>query len=351
MEGYWQQQSTWDWNLQQFQTYHQALANANDVVSAVYRRRPSRVTKPSSAGNSPHSLARRRTMMAHGATQYRNQQYPADAALLAASLQRKSRPMSWHPSSRHAGYLYHMTTSYPSWMDHSACKPLEQQQQPSTEAFSTASVYGLATPVSHPAPADSISNLYFSPLDGGYGTSMSQAFTSSEPTDMMQMNSFAWPADTLNNACLPPHLSDDWMQDPPSNDCPLPTSQIADFGHESIPSSDEFTAPPTPDMFPSQFDNMFEPQSELPTKSLPQDDELIGMGLYDEPESISLENSLLGGGNTDRETGKGLKLEETFSPAPDNDEDDEEGEEEKEHGAQEQEEENEDNAASAEETQ
>ncbi|KAL1986509.1 hypothetical protein VTN96DRAFT_6268 [Rasamsonia emersonii] len=348
MEGYWQQQSTsgLDWNLQQLQTY-QSLANANEVLSGIYKRRASRVTKPISAGNSPHSLARRRTMMAHSPAQY--QQYPADTALLGTSLRRKSRPMSWHPSSKHASYPHYMMTSYPSCMDYGACKQLgHQQQQQPTEAFSTASIYGLATPVSHLTTADSISNLYFSPLDASYGTPVSQAFTSSETTNMMQMDSFSWPASTLDNACLPSQLYGDWVQDALSADCPLPTSQIADLGQESVPSSDEFTAPPTPDVFPTQFKNTLEPQSE-PTKSQTQDDELIGMGLYDEPETISMENSLLGGSNTNRETaGKGLKLEETFSPSPDNDEDDEE--EGKEDDTQEQEDESQDNAVLAGET-
>lgn len=162
------------------------------------------------------------------------------------------------------------------------------------------------------------------------------------------MDSFSWPASTLDNACLPSQLYGDWVQDALSADCPLPTSQIADLGQESVPSSDEFTAPPTPDVFPTQFKNTLEPQSE-PTKSQTQDDELIGMGLYDEPETISMENSLLGGSNTNRETaGKGLKLEETFSPSPDNDEDDEE--EGKEDDTQEQEDESQDNAVLAGET-
>lgn len=267
--------------------------------------------------------------MPNGSTQYRvvpsdNRQYASDTALLAASLQRKSRPMSWHPSSRHAGYPHHMTTYYSSWMEN-------KQQQPA-EAFSTASVYGLVTPVSHVNPADSISGLYFSPLDGNYGTPISQAFTTSETTNMMPMDSFSWPANTLSNQCLPSHLSEYWMQDPLSTDGPLPTSQIADLGQESIPSPDELTAPPTPDVFPSQhFETNSELRPEVPAKSVSQGDELIGMGLYDEPETISMENSLLGGTNAYQEiTGKGLKLEETFSPAPDKDEDEEEEEEDEE---------------------
>lgn len=290
--------------------------------------------------------------MSHGQMQY--QQHPADTTHLATSVRRKSRPMSWHPSSKHVGYPNHMMASYSSWLNYGACKQLGQQQQQQqkqqqqpTEAFSTASIYGLATPVSHLTTADSISNLYFSPLDASYETPVSQTFTSTETANMMQIDSFCWPASMLNDACLPSQLPGDWMQDPLSNDCPLPTSQIADLGQESVPSSDEFTAPPTPDVFPSQFEKCFEPQPE-PAKSPTQGDELIGMGLYDEPEAISLENSLLGGSNTNREEtgGKGLKLEETFSPAPDNDEDDEEEGREEDETQEQEDDESQDNAAS-----
>jgi hypothetical protein len=216
-----------------------------------------------------------------------------------------------------------MTAYHSSWMDNSPRK----QQQPD-EAFSTASFYGLPTPAAQPATADPISNLYFSSLDGSYGAAIPQSLTPPETMDMMQMDSFTWPADMLNNQCPPSYLSENWIQDPLSAGCPLSTGQIADFGQESVPSSDVFTAPPTPDVFPSQFEITSELPPELPTKSLAQGDELIGMGLYDEPESISLENSLLGCSNPYPEiAGKGLKLEETFSPAPEDDEDDEDEEE------------------------
>lgn len=95
---------------------------------------------------------------------------------------------------------------------------------------------------------------------------------------------------------------------------------MMDYGHESVASADDFTAPPTPDM-------VYNHQQQLSALiSTTQDnlddggDDLVGVGLYDEPSSLSF--SLLGGAdNICHPTGKGLKLEETFTPADDDDED------------------------------
>lgn len=98
---------------------------------------------------------------------------------------------------------------------------------------------------------------------------------------------------------------------------------MMDYGHESVASADDLTAPPTPDM-------VYNHQQQQPTLfSATQDnlddggDDLVAVGLYDEPSSLSF--SLLNGGdNTCHPTGKGLKLEETFTPAED-DENEEDG--------------------------
>lgn len=110
----------------------------------------------------------------------------------------------------------------------------------------------------------------------------------------------------------------------------------AESCYESITSSDEDAGPPTPNFLPiQQFDDLpapaakSDPESSLVLSSSVSrnGDELVGMGLYSEPDLIIEQHPAYG------RTGKGLKLEETFTPSSENEDqegDDEDGQEEEE---------------------
>jgi len=84
------------------------------------------------------------------------------------------------------------------------------------------------------------------------------------------------------------------------------------------------TAPPTPEGFPIQpFDNILGDGADILSTKTPPGEELVGMGLYDGPEEVALCVEL----NSDvLANGKGLKLEETFSPPPVPEEEDDDDE-------------------------
>lgn len=333
MANYWEQPASTigsEWVLQG-QHYKPATV-PNDMVYGFPRARPCRVTKPRSADNSPRSVGRRRTTVAHGPVRHHpvvNNGYHSslDSALLLSAIQRKSRPVSWHPSSPQ--YAKPMTYPY--------CENTIASNAPA-ESFSTASFHGLATPVSYPTAGEPISNEYLAPLDECYVASpVSQDL--SFQTDGSQVDMVTCAASMPAVPTMPQYLPQDWTFDTMSLGCAAPISHITG-PFDSVPS-DGFTAPPTPEMFPQQFPDEARSQSEPPSQPEGPNDELIGMGLYDEPDSLSLESTLLGGFDGSQETtGKGLKLEETFTPSSDNESDGEEGEKEEDDAeAQEEEEE------------
>lgn len=315
------QEPTWisDWSTPQSFNNNMAVPS-KEAFWGFSRRKASRITKPSSAGTSPHSIIRRKTVNSQSPTHYqrllnhRSSQYPVDTTLLAASLhqQDRSRPVSWHPSSGHMGSS--QSASFQNTWEHAA--PNKQQ---STEMFGTAAIYGLVTPVPYPIPGDSISNEYFAPLDNNnYGPLMmpQQApYTPSETTGAMQIDTTGWNCDVIAPQLMTDLPDQYWM----------PTDSLS--MHSSIPYDDvsmnfvpqnstDITAPPTPDGLPiQQFDETTEDVPELLAK--PSGDDLVGMGLYDAPEEVAFSGGLLGGMDSSLLTsGKGLKLEETFSPAP-----------------------------------
>jgi hypothetical protein len=80
------------------------------------------------------------------------------------------------------------------------------------------------------------------------------------------------------------------------------------------------TEPVTPDFLPiQQFNDDLDSQSMSILEKADAEDELVGMGLYNNPDTFT-EGSLYG------LSGKGLKLEETFTPSSENEADDNEAE-------------------------
>jgi hypothetical protein len=331
MQTTWQQPSLdMDWNMQQpYQQYPSAfqfLALGNETPSRVYKRRASsRVSKPSSAGNSPHSLPRRRTMTGQSWAAKPEAAHPMGGNVAVMNNVRKSRPTSWHPSSRYATFnpyaqqqQQQQQNCHPSWLNHDSAANMGLQQDNTT--FGSA----LSTPITCPVSGDLISNDSFAMLDNYYGAStmtQTQTYAPVEPVDMMYPG---WSSMAF---------ADQVWTHPSSGGYMAAADQVADFYcHESVSSSDPSTAPATPDV--TAFSHPVyknDEQSILPqaaaAAAAARGDDLVALGLYDEPQGLSLGSSLLGGTlDSLPQAGKGLKLEETFSPAPVAEEDDDDAE-------------------------
>lgn len=163
-----------------------------------------------------------------------------------------------------------------------------------------------------------LSEFPFSGLPSSDDTFLTPTSTSFLPVDNSSPveQATAWNGGLTDMSTIPPSLADGW---------PFDMMLLND----NIPSMDE-TSPSTPDLLPFQAPEYnSESQSEPDLTALDNandENELVGMGLYNQPESIqSLGQGMLG---------KGLKLEETFTPsteqekqAEDDDDDDEDEDE------------------------
>ncbi|KAJ5802848.1 uncharacterized protein N7503_005298 [Penicillium pulvis] len=282
-----------------------------DWARAFPRPRHSRVMKPRSAGNSPSSMARRRTTVAQSGMQGVPNQYQSslEAALLASAV-RNPRPISWHPSSARTRGLSH-STYFPDYTQENYADMSTIPNQ--SLDMNALSVYGSENMLSYPMSADATLSpdsyipFYLDtndamPLQHTMPNSQVESMawdTGSNPVDMstMQTTSDGWSLDMLSMANIPP----------PETTCP---------SYASVPSPGELSGPSTPDFLPiQQFDS---PASIQEKKQGKPEEELVGMGLYSQPNG-SMSQSQQG------ILGKGLKLEETFSPSDDEkDEDDDE---------------------------
>ncbi|KAF5015595.1 hypothetical protein F66182_13017 [Fusarium sp. NRRL 66182] len=294
---------------------------ANDATFRNYRKNLSRVSKPSSAGNSPHSQTRRRTMTTYnnnGFTQVlpvRNL-FHLNKNTNTTTKQRPSRPTSWHPSMNQQQQPYYVPNCHPSWLRGDASFSAIAAQQQS----GMASMYGLSTPITCPMSGDLLStNDYFATThDEPYNflNPGPQVYTPVEPSDMLYSEPSDWSTYSMEGT---PVSAYPWMQH--SNGFVSSTDPaMMDYGHESVASADDFTAPPTPDMV---YNHQQQPLALISTTQDTLDDggdDLVAVGLYDEPSSLSF-SLLSSADNTCHSTGKGLKLEETFTPVEDDDED------------------------------
>ncbi|KAJ6102714.1 hypothetical protein N7486_005141 [Penicillium sp. IBT 16267x] len=280
-----------------------------DWARAFPRPRHSRVMKPRSAGNSPSSMTRRRTTVAQSGLQGVPNQYQSslEAALLASAV-RNPRPISWHPSSARTRGLSH-STYFPDFAQENYADMSTMPNQ--SLDMNALSVYGSETMLSYPLSADATLSpesyipFYLDtndamPLQHSMPNSQVESMawdTASNPIDLstMQTTSDGWSFDMLSMANIPP----------PETTCP---------SYASVPSPGELSGPSTPDFLPiQQFDSPAPIQEKKQGKP---EEELVGMGLYSQPDG-SMSQSQQG------TLGKGLKLEETFSPSDDEkDEDD-----------------------------
>ncbi|RAK99489.1 uncharacterized protein BO80DRAFT_426480 [Aspergillus ibericus CBS 121593] len=276
-----------------------------DLIQAFPRpKHTGRVTKPRSAGNSPSSAGRRRTAtIPYSSPMYQGYQAPVNATLVASALSRtgRTRPTSWHPAVEPVGYS-------------------TAQYLPATTALDNFAAIGVCPQPLPTAPAtyeDSSMLPSYAPSDMGLHALPGAQQSMPLQQSFLQMNDsqaelVSW--DPMTTMAEP--ISDCWSFDMSSMHNNIPSTYVTASGYESAPSSGCLTGPPTPDFLPIQRpDDDFHAQVEpLPEKSKAED-ELVGMGLYSNPEA-SLESSLLG------LSGKGLKLEETFTPSSDNEAED-----------------------------
>lgn len=263
--------------------------------------------KPRSAGNSPSSASRRRTTVAQSAMQGMPNQYQSslEAALLA-SVARNSRPISWHPSSSRARGLSH--SSY--------VPDLSSEMYPGMGGVSNHMnafpVYGSDNMMPYAMSTGPAYSPGYLPV---YSDPMQDAVPMPQPTPELsmpgsQVEQMAWDITATNTdfSTLSQTTSDGWSLDMLSM-ANIPPAETACPSYASVPSPGDLSGPSTPDFLPIQkFDDI--PISTQTKKGGKAEEELVGMGLYSQPDRSLIQTQT-------GSLGKGLKLEETFSPSDD----------------------------------
>ncbi|KAK2754517.1 hypothetical protein FQN54_006918 [Arachnomyces sp. PD_36] len=291
--------------------------------SSSMRQKPSRVMKPTSAGNSPRRNGRRTMILQNQLPsqaptrngRFEDSLYPA---LLAAASEQRARPISWHPPSAQVPNMVSQSQTNTSLQVPSyANVPTRTFNDPS------GNVNVSMAPLSHPNPSCDL----FPQPPNGYQTYPA----SSSPSQSHQMGHAnhhpnIWPTEPIDPSYYPiPLQQPHHGLSPYSHPSPQPSFGygLPERGDAAYYSSRSSAASLTPDILPIQkFDDEPPTPPTLPQRSDPLGDELVGMGLYDEPESPSYdpehEFMMRADGTVvpvPRPAGKGLKLEETFVPS------------------------------------
>ncbi|KAH8427218.1 uncharacterized protein LDX57_004932 [Aspergillus melleus] len=313
MADCWQPQPSWagsHWYQGQPSLRSSTFRN---LVSAFPRpRQTGRVTKPRSAGNSPTYTGRRRTTVSNSSPMYRHlptqdYQAPYDPALLAAAFHRSTatRPTSWHPASLG-------TVTYPENFPTTAQNNMgvmEMASQPLDISPPVMTNGNMLQP--YPLSNIPMSNDPCFP-DMQYTTPIQQP--SFMEMSASQVDPIAWDTNEAHTSSINQPMSDNWAFDMMSMNNSMPSADVGGSGYASAPSSGCLSGPSTPDFLPIQQPD----DNSLPLSAAPKpkvEEELVGMGLYNHPESL-FETSFEG------LPGKGLKLEETFTPSAENEADD-----------------------------
>ncbi|KAB8240102.1 hypothetical protein BDV35DRAFT_386108 [Aspergillus flavus] len=270
-------------------------SNFRDMMYAFPRpRHTGRVMKPRSAGNSPSSAGRWRAAASHGSPIYQPvqaQPYQAQVnpALLASALRRRrataTRPISWHPAS-----LETAAYTSPPYFQTTAAENLGVMA-PSTQPM------GPATTTLADADPASMQQSSFLDMSGS------------------QIDPVTWDNSAPNMTTMAQPMSDNWPFDMMSMNNSIPSADVEASGYASAPSSGYLTGPSTPDFLPIQHPDSTSKSLHESTSDEPAGDELVGMGLYNHPDPF-LDTSF------HEVSGKGLKLEETFTPSSDDEADD-----------------------------
>lgn len=294
-----------------------------DLMYAFPRpKKTGRIMKPRSAGNSPSAAGRRRAYQTSPQYQQpfstQGYQLAFNPALLASAIREKraTRPISWHPatlaSAEYSSPQYFPTTTV---ADNLALLNTHQLD-PTPTSYGDFNMMPSYTTSDMSTTTDAFSF-------GGMPENVSMQPPSYLQMGDSQVEPLSWDTVSSNVPAMAQPMPDAWAFDMMSMQNSMPSTDIPGSSYASVPSSGCLSGPSTPDFLPIQ-------QPEPMTKSLSEEsdtgDELVGMGLYNQPETCP--NSSQG------RLGKGLKLEETFTPSDDEGDDnqDAESEDETNHG-------------------
>jgi hypothetical protein len=224
-----------------------------------------------------------------------------EAAILASATP-NSRPISWHPSSARSRGL-----------SNPVCLPDYASENFVMSTMPDQPMNGLPTDTMMPYPVSAgptFPTEYFPAYSDMQDSMPFRQQTASLAMAGSQVEPIAW--DTTANtdySAMYQSASDAWSLDMLSMANNIPPAETTCPSYASVPSPGEMSGPSTPDFLPIQhFDD--EPPFTQKKAGKPEE-ELVGMGLYSQPNALS---------QVQQETpGKGLKLEETFSPSDDED--------------------------------
>jgi hypothetical protein len=299
-----------------------------------------RVSKPSSANNSPQALMQRRRTLMSDNNMARRRQYALDQAMLTQQMhntapayemyqepvRRASRPMSWHPGSQ---------AQQPQMQLHQMPQfNISQYMMPASTPYTEAELYSgynafPPTPAVYSSHTSPVST--FSPLSVPF-SAVSQA----QVSQCMPANSWNTPAyvDTTTAAAATTTYV--------TSSSPGATEAFPCYTEQSSVTWDSFanngftpsvTTPPTPPNYQQapQAEPTVPSEGSISYQALDEPEEegeiLIGMGLYDAPDKADTDpeldhyrtttSQLLG---TTYRKGAGLKLEEAWEPPKEDDE-------------------------------
>ncbi|KAE8377330.1 hypothetical protein BDV26DRAFT_263855 [Aspergillus bertholletiae] len=290
-------------------------ASFQDMMYAFPRpRHTGRVMKPRSAGNSPSSAGRWRAAAPHGSPTYQSlqaqpYQTQVNPALLASALRRRAtatRPISWHPAS-----LETAVYSSPPYFQTTAAENLAVMA-PSTQPIGPAST----TLTDGSMLPSYVSPEFSAPTESFSFTTMPDPASMQQSAFLDMSGSQIVPVSWDDNApTVTQPMPDSWPFDMMSMNNSIPSGDVEASGYASAPSSGYLTGPSTPDFLPIQHPESTSKTLHKSTSDEQPGDELVGMGLYSHPDPF-LDTSFHG------VPGKGLKLEETFTPSSDDEADD-----------------------------
>ena len=223
---------------------------------------------------------------------------------MLASAVRNSRPISWHPSSVRARGLSNPTCGPNfAWENYATMGAFPDQSMNGYPAHTNDNMISypvsagptcspgylsLYPEVHNPMPLSQQTAALSMPGSQVEPMAWDVAATNMDMSNMTQTTSDGWSLDMLSMANIPPA----------ETTCP---------SYASVPSPGELSGPSTPDFLPiQQFDHPA-PQEQKKDKA---EEELVGMGLYSQPDGSRIQAR-------QGTLGKGLKLEETFSPSDD----------------------------------
>jgi len=292
-------------------------------TQASLRRKVARVMKTNSAGSSPLSIGRRKTTTSQSAARHRSTLDDHYDNMLSRGGQQPNahsrpqqfkRPISWHPSSLAPGN----TLGQPQASETEGIQfPIQVLRGNKTVANN-----GLLTPSLYPNVHAITSTDSIPPLQASYKMAESRVYDSYRSI----LGPTAYPYGPLSFSDPAPHSGLEACRGIANLQYSSPVYTCQNWSGFPGAAAIDITAPPTPDFLPIQHppNALTEPGygRTAPKKS---SRELVGMGLYDDPEDSSTLHSVgkplqllprpqALAYSQHQSVGKGLKLEETWQP-------------------------------------